>query len=120
MRGVLSRDSGRKKPRRLAQEAPWLRPKISEQQAKDTPCPLRLYKSQLFANMGCSAQISKAARACPHRRVLGNGSKVRCVPAHPLALERIHDYLQRCSKSLRGGDGAPMRKPVAQPFWKAL
>ena len=28
-----------------------------------------------------------------HRR-RGKGSKVRYVPAHPLALERIHDYLE--------------------------
>jgi integrase len=30
----------------------------------------------------------------PHLRIFGKGAKVRYVPAHPLALERIHDYLQ--------------------------
>ena len=30
----------------------------------------------------------------PHLRVFGKGSKIRYVPAHPLALQRIHDYLE--------------------------
>jgi integrase/recombinase XerD len=37
----------------------------------------------------------------PHLRVLGKGAKVRYVPAHPLALERIHEYLQAAG---HGGD----------------
>jgi hypothetical protein len=36
----------------------------------------------------------KSIETMPHLRVLGKGSKVRYVPAHPLAPERIHEYLQ--------------------------
>ena len=36
----------------------------------------------------------QSRQGVPHLRVLGKGSKVRYLPAHSLALERIHDYLQ--------------------------
>jgi site-specific recombinase XerC len=41
---------------------------------------------------GCSGLPSR--QGVPYLRVLGKGSKMYHVPAHPLALERIHDYLQ--------------------------
>ena len=49
----------------------------------------------------------------PHLRVLGKGSKVRYVPAHPLALERIHDYLQAAGHG-EDADG-PLFRPLKNP-----
>ena len=43
---------------------------------------------------GLRVRDLQSRQGVPHLRVMGKGSKVRYVPAHPLALERIHDYLQ--------------------------
>ena len=43
---------------------------------------------------GLRVRDLQSRQGVPHLRVLGKGSKVRYVPAHPLALERLHDYLQ--------------------------
>ena len=61
----------------------------------------------------------------PHLRVLGKGSKVRYVPAHPLALERIHDYLEAAGhgedadgplfEALKEPGGAGEARPAARP-----
>ena len=50
----------------------------------------------------------------PPLRVLGQGSKVRYVPAHPLEpRERIHDYLQAAG---HGGDvDGPLFRPLKNP-----
>ena len=36
----------------------------------------------------------QSRQGVPHLRIFGKGAKVRYVPAHPLALERIHAYLK--------------------------
>ena len=67
----------------------------------------------------------QSRQGVPHLRVLGKGSKVRYVLAHPLALERIHDYLQaaghaedadaplfRPLKNRRGGGTPTGRSPT--------
>jgi site-specific recombinase XerC len=43
---------------------------------------------------GLRVRDLQSRQGVPHLRVLGKGSKVRYVLAHPLTLERIHDYLQ--------------------------
>ena len=49
----------------------------------------------------------------PHLRVFGKGSKIRYVPAHPLALQRIHDYLEAAGHSNQP-DG-PLFRPFKNP-----
>jgi integrase len=49
----------------------------------------------------------------PHLRVLGKGSKVRYVPAHPLTLERIHDYLEAAGH--RGDADGPLFEAPEEP-----
>jgi hypothetical protein len=46
----------------------------------------------------------------PHLRILGKGSKIRYVPAHPLSLERIHDYLQAAGHG-EDADGPLLEAP---------
>jgi integrase len=46
----------------------------------------------------------------PHLRIFGKGAKVRYVPAHPLALERIHDYLEAA------GHGEDVEGPLFRPL----
>jgi site-specific recombinase XerD len=43
---------------------------------------------------GLRVRDLQSRQGVPHLRIFGKGAKVRYVPAHPLALERIHDYLQ--------------------------
>ena len=59
---------------------------------------------------GLRVRDLQSRRGVPHLRVLGKGSKVRHVSAHPLALERIHDYLQAAGH----GDDAdgPLFRPL--------
>ena len=55
----------------------------------------------------------QSRQGVPHLRIFGKGSKVRYVPAHPLALERIHDYLQAAG---HGGDAdGPLFRPLKNP-----
>jgi site-specific recombinase XerD len=55
----------------------------------------------------------ESRQGVPHLRVLGKGSKLRYVPAHPLALELIHDYLEA---SGHGHDlEGPLFRPVKNP-----
>ena len=49
----------------------------------------------------------------PHLRMLGKGNKVRYVPAHPLSLERIHDYLQTAGHG-EDADG-PLFEALEEP-----
>jgi integrase len=49
----------------------------------------------------------------PPGRILGRDSKVRYVPAHPLALERIHDYLQPAGHG--GDDEGPLFEARQEP-----
>jgi integrase/recombinase XerD len=63
----------------------------------------------------CSLRVRdlQSRQGVPHLRVLGKGSKVRYVPAHPLALERIHDYLGAAG---HGGDAeGPLFQPLKNP-----
>ena len=55
----------------------------------------------------------QSRQGVPHLRILGKGSKVRYVPAHPLALERIHDYLQAAGRG-EDADG-PLFRPLKNP-----
>jgi integrase/recombinase XerD len=55
----------------------------------------------------------QSRQGVPHLRVLGKGSKVRYVPAHPLSLERIHDYLQAAAHG-EDADG-PLFRPLKNP-----
>src|SRR5947209_6070195 len=42
---------------------------------------------------GLRVRDLQTRQGVPHLRVIGKGSKIRYVPAHPVALQRIHDYL---------------------------
>jgi integrase/recombinase XerD len=66
----------------------------------------------------CSLRVRdlQSRQGVPHLRVLGKGSKVRYVPAHPLALERIHAYLEAAGHGA-DADGPlfrPLKNPVGQ------
>jgi integrase/recombinase XerD len=63
----------------------------------------------------CSLRVRdlQSRQGVPHLRVLGKGAKVRYVPAHPLALERIHDYLQATGHG-QDADG-PLFRPLKNP-----
>jgi integrase/recombinase XerD len=63
----------------------------------------------------CGLQVRdlQGRQGVPHLRVLGKGSKVRYLPAHPLALERIHDYLQAAGHG-EDADG-PLFRPLKNP-----
>jgi integrase len=55
----------------------------------------------------------QSRQGVPHLRIFGKGSKVRYVPAHPLALERIHDYLEAAG---HGEDAeGPLFRPLKNP-----
>lgn len=60
---------------------------------------------------GCAARNFR--RGVPHLRVFGKGSKVRYVPAHPLAREHIHDYLAAAGHG-ENADG-PLFRPLKNP-----
>jgi integrase len=63
----------------------------------------------------CSLRVRdlQSRQGVPHLRILGKGSKVRYVPAHPLAPERIHDYLEAAG---HGGDAdGPLFRPLKNP-----
>jgi integrase/recombinase XerD len=55
----------------------------------------------------------QSRQGVPHLRVLGKGSKVRYVPAHPLALERIHNYLEAAGHGQDDDD--PLSRPLKNP-----
>jgi len=66
----------------------------------------------------CSLRVRdlQSRQGVPHLRIFGKGAKVRYVPAHPLALERIHDYLQAAGHG-EDADGPlfrPLKNPVGQ------
>jgi site-specific recombinase XerC len=48
-----------------------------------------------------------------HLRIFGKGSKIRYVPAHPLALQRIDDYLESAGHS--GDPDRPLFQPIKNP-----
>jgi integrase len=48
-----------------------------------------------------------------HLRIFGKGSKIRYVPAHPLALQRIDDYLAAAGHS--GDTDRPLFRPLKNP-----
>jgi site-specific recombinase XerD len=52
-------------------------------------------------------------RGAPHLRIHGKGGKVRYVPAHPQALERINEYLETAGH--RADDAGPRFRPVRNP-----
>ena len=62
---------------------------------------------------GLRVRDLQSRQGVPHLRILGKGSKVRYVPAHPLALERIHDYLQAAGHG-EDADG-PLFRPLRNP-----
>lgn len=49
----------------------------------------------------------------PHLRIHGKGGKVRYVPAHPQALERINEYLDAAGH--REDAAGPLFRPVRDP-----
>ena len=63
----------------------------------------------------CGLRVRDLQRrqSVPHLRILGKGSKVRYMPAHPLALERIHDYLEAVGHR-EDADG-PRFRPLKNP-----
>jgi integrase/recombinase XerD len=63
----------------------------------------------------CSLRVRdlQSRQGVPHLRIFGKGAKVRYVPAHPLALERIHDYLQAAGHG-EDADG-PLFRPLKNP-----
>jgi len=62
---------------------------------------------------GLRVRDLESRQGVPHLRVLGKGSKVRYVPAHPLAIERIHAYLQAAGHG-EDPDG-PLFRPLKNP-----
>jgi integrase/recombinase XerD len=59
------------------------------------------------------ARTSRAARACPTCASWAKAAKSGTCPAHPLALERIHDYLQAAG---HGEDAeGPLFRPLKNP-----
>jgi integrase/recombinase XerD len=66
----------------------------------------------------CSLRVHdlQSRQGVPHLRILGKGSKVRYVPAHPLALERIHDYLGAAGhgEDVEGPLFRPLKNPVGR------
>ena len=52
----------------------------------------------------------------PPLRILGKGAKVRYVPAHPLARERLHDYLQAAchGEDVDGLLFRPLKNPAGE------
>lgn len=52
-------------------------------------------------------------RGVPHLRIHGKGGKVRYVPAHPQALDRINEYLDAAGH--REDDAGPLFRPVRNP-----
>jgi site-specific recombinase XerD len=60
----------------------------------------------------------QSRQGVPHLRVLGKGSKLRYVPAHPLALGRIHDYLEASGHGhdLEGPLFRPVKNPAGQGY----
>jgi site-specific recombinase XerD len=62
---------------------------------------------------GLRVRDLQSRQGVPHLRILGKGSKIRYVPAHPLALERIHNYLGAAGHS-EDADG-PLFRPVKNP-----
>src|SRR5689334_19400206 len=62
---------------------------------------------------GLRVRDLQSRQGVPHLRILGKGSKIRYVPAHPLALERIHEYLQAAGHG-EDTDG-PLFRPLKNP-----
>src|SRR5690242_1786131 len=62
---------------------------------------------------GLHVRDLQSRQGVPHLRVLGKGSKVRYVPAHPLALERLHEYLEAAGHG-EDVDG-PLFRPLKNP-----
>ena len=58
----------------------------------------------------------QSRQGVPRLRVLGKGSKIRYVPAHPLSLERIHDYLHAAGhgEDLEGPLFRPLKNPAGE------
>ena len=62
---------------------------------------------------GLRVRDLQSRQGVPHLRIFGKGSKIRYVPAHPLALERIHDYLEAAG---HGGDAeGPLFEALEKP-----
>ena len=74
---------------------------------------------------GLRVRDLQSRQGVPHLRILGKGSKVRYVPAHPLALERIHAYLEAAGhgedadgpllEAAEEPSGAGENRPAAHP-----
>jgi integrase/recombinase XerD len=63
----------------------------------------------------CSLRVKdlQARQGVPHLRIFGKGGKIRYVPAHAAALNRIHDYLGAAG---HGADSdGPLFRPVKNP-----
>lgn len=65
---------------------------------------------------GLRVRDLQSRQGVPRLRVLGKGSKIRYVPAHPLSLERIHDYLHAAGhgEDLEGPLFRPLKNPAGQ------
>jgi integrase/recombinase XerD len=63
----------------------------------------------------CGLKVSdlQNRQGVPHFRILGKGSKIRYVPAHPVALNRVHDYLEAAGHA-RGPLFRPLKNPRGQ------
>jgi integrase/recombinase XerD len=66
----------------------------------------------------CSLRVRdlQSRQGVPHLRIFGKGAKVRYVPAHPLAVERIHDYLHAAGhgEEAEGPLFRPLKNPAGQ------
>jgi integrase len=65
---------------------------------------------------GLRVRDLQSRQGVPHLRIFGKGAKVRYVPAHPLALERIHDYFEAAGHG-EDADG-PLFRPLKNPAGK--
>src|SRR5437868_2424345 len=65
---------------------------------------------------GLRVRDLQSRQGVPHLRVFGKGSKIRYVPAHPLALQWIHAYLAAADhgQDMEGPLFRPVKNPAGQ------
>ena len=77
----------------------------------------------LFHGLRCaelaalSTRDLQERRGVKHLQVLGKGDRVRYVPAHPAALQRISEYVEAAG---HGHEAGPLFRPVKNPAGKTL
>src|SRR5690242_11681367 len=113
---ATTRSAGSSAPRRKAMRVrrpPWATAKPARSWRRP-PAGTLLHHGLRWEEL-CSLRVRdlQSRQGVPHLRIFGKGSKVRYVPAHPLALERIHAYLAAAG---HGEDAeGPLFRPLKNP-----